>query len=329
MLLASVLGFGLGLFSLIVCVDPWDVLPLSPPAHRIPISTNARYTMPALARSPRFDSTILGTSTARLLRPDVLDRALGVHLSNMAMNSASPWEQAQLLALFLRHHPAPRLVIVDIDQAWCQADATTIANPNRPFPAWMYDETPWAGYLHMANLYAVQEAANQFMWLIGAKAQRYGSDGYTNFVPPDDTYDPKRVAELFAGWPHPDGKHYPPAPPPASLPLLTHMMDSLPAPTRKILFLPPLSAEIMGATDSANARAFEACRAALITLAHAMPNISVVDFNISGPITDERANFWDPIHYRVGIAGEIMADLALVQHDPGMGSERFRVLGRR
>ncbi|MDT8873146.1 hypothetical protein RAA17_23800 [Komagataeibacter rhaeticus] len=47
------------------------------PLARIPVTSNARYTMPALARDPRFDSVVLGTSTSRLMQPALLDRALG------------------------------------------------------------------------------------------------------------------------------------------------------------------------------------------------------------------------------------------------------------
>ena len=46
----------------------------------------------------------------------------------------------------------------------------------------------------MFNLYAVQEAGQQFGILLGIKRQVYGSDGYTSFVPPDSEYDPAKVA---------------------------------------------------------------------------------------------------------------------------------------
>ena len=58
----------------------------------------------------------------------------------------------------------------------------------------MYDGNLWRGYREMFNLYAVQEAGQQFGILTGIKRQVYGSDGYTSFVPPDSEYDPARVA---------------------------------------------------------------------------------------------------------------------------------------
>ena len=44
-------GCGLAIWLFIVIIDPWNILPASPPFNRIPISTNARYSMPALAMS--------------------------------------------------------------------------------------------------------------------------------------------------------------------------------------------------------------------------------------------------------------------------------------
>ena len=58
----------------------------------------------------------------------------------------------------------------------------------------MYEGSLWRGYREMFNLYAVQEAGQEFGILIGIKRQVYGSDGYTSFVPPDSEYDPARVA---------------------------------------------------------------------------------------------------------------------------------------
>ncbi len=75
-------------------VDPFDTLPLSPPAERWPVATDARFSFPALARAARFDSAVFGTSTSRLLRPAVLDPAFGARFANLAMNDATVYEQA-------------------------------------------------------------------------------------------------------------------------------------------------------------------------------------------------------------------------------------------
>ena len=78
------------IYAFVVLVDPFDTLPLSPPADRAPVSTNARFSFPALARSAKFDSAIFGTSTSRLLRPVVLDpwRCWTVVMPEASMSNA-------------------------------------------------------------------------------------------------------------------------------------------------------------------------------------------------------------------------------------------------
>ena len=192
------------LYGFVIIVDPWDTLPLSPNLPRVPISTNARFSFPALARSPNFDSVVLGDSTARLLQPAALDPGFDARFANLAMNSATAYEQSRMLELFLRHHPEPRVVIVAIDQAWCNPELQRYTP--RPFPEWMYRRNLWPAYLHMLTPYAVQEAANQFAVMVGWKRRRYGLDGYTSFVPPDSAYDTARrdagLPALAAARPH-------------------------------------------------------------------------------------------------------------------------------
>lgn len=319
-------AIGAFIYLFVILVDPWGMLPLSPPWHRIPISSNARYSMPALAVSPHFDSAMVGTSTGRLLQPAVLNAPFSAHFVNMAMNSATPWEQARILRLFLRHHPAPRVVLIDIDAEWCFADRHGLSEPNRPMPDWMYEGTPWRGYIEMMNMYAVQEAANQFMWLIGRKQQRFGSDGYASFVPPDSHYDPHRVDELFRAWAFDRRPATGPVPPPASMRFLAHLLDAIPADTAKILWFPPAAREQQGAPGSQVAATRAACRSAIITLARATPHTMAIDFEIPGPLADDRANFWDPIHYRQAVAHMVMDDLTAAAAGRDVPAAQARVL---
>ena len=45
-------------------------------------------------------------------------------------------------------------------------------------------------------------------------------------------------------------------------------------------------------------------------LADDVPNTLVVDFMRPSPITDADDNYWDGLHYRVGVADRIAHDLA-------------------
>ena len=296
------------LYGFVAVIDPWDTLPLSPPLPRVPISSNARFSFPALARSARFDAVVLGTSTARLLQPAQLDGAFGARFANLAMNSATAWEQVQLLRVFLRAHPAPRAVLIDMDAAWCGPDAAKLTP--RPFPAWMYRRNLWPAYREMLTPYAVQEAANQFAVMAGLKRRRYGLDGYTRFVPPDSAYDPVRVDAAFARWGPPDttpARPGDPVPLPA-LALLGPALDAVPPAARVVLFFPPINVEQQGAPGSNTAVRWAACKDAVRGVAQAR-GAAVVDLLRRNAVTEDRANYWDPLHVRERVAAQVAAAL--------------------
>ncbi len=319
---ASALGLLVFLFLFVSLIDPWGVLPLSPRLPRVPISTNARYSLPALAAAGRFDSAIVGSSSSRLLRPEVLDREFGGRFANLAMNAATAWEQSQMLGLFIRHHPAARTVIIGLDSAWCTEAPQR--SSGRPFPEWMYAGSPWRGYGQMLNLYAVQEAASQLWVMLGLKRSRYGLDGYTSFVPPESAYDPARVAAGFARWGKPTdlparhGEHVLPA-----LPMLGDALRALPASTRKIVFFTPSHIALQGAPGSDYAESMAACKTDVTQMAAAVQNAVVVDFLIPSSITNTEASYWDPVHYRIPIADRLMADLAAATRGQATPDDRI------
>lgn len=305
------------LYGFVALVDPWDTLPLSPRLPRVPISTNARYSFPALARSPAFDSIVLGDSSARLLQPAELNPGFAARFANLAMNSATAYEQSRLLEVFLRTHPVPRVVIVTMDQAWCGAEFQRYTP--RPFPEWMYAANRWPAYREMLTPYAVQEAANQFAVMVHLKRRRYGLDGYTSFVPPDAAYDRARRDRAFLRWPALDRT---PAPPGAqaefpALPLLDQMLASLPAGTRKILFFTPYHIDQMGAPGSGTAFRWARCKDEVAAIA-ARRGAETLDFMIPSPVTTERDNFWDPVHYRAAVAAIVVQGLVAGESPDGV-----------
>lgn len=309
-------GLLLTVYGFVCVIDPWDVLPLSPSLPRVPISTNSRFSFPALARSARFDSIVLGTSTARLLRPKALDAAFGnAHFANLAMNSATAWEQLRMLGVFRASHAHPRTVVIGLDAEWC-GRGTLVRYTPRPFPEWMYEPTTWRGYLEVLNLYALQEAANQFAVMVGLKRRRYGLDGYTNFLPPESQYDPVRVAAAFARWGPPDEQPLPDPPPDAAAPppvfpahaLLREALLTLPSETRTVLFWAPYHSGRHGAPNSGTARAWAACKAG-VTRAVTGTGAVIADFMRTSAITQDTSNYWDPLHYRVPIADRVVQGL--------------------
>ena len=158
---AAIVGI---IYGFVVLVDPWDILPLSPPLDRAPVTSNQRFAYPALARSPRFDSAVFGTSSSRLLRPASLDALFNAHFVNLAMNDATAYEQTRLMTVFLRAHPTVRTIIVGIDVRLCETGDRPKLSP-RPFPEWMYGDNLWRGYGEMLNMFAVQEAGSEIIFL--------------------------------------------------------------------------------------------------------------------------------------------------------------------
>ena len=66
--LGTACGLAAVLYAAVVVVDPYDTLCLSPPFERAPVSTNQRYSYPAIARKALFESVVFFTYTSLLLR---------------------------------------------------------------------------------------------------------------------------------------------------------------------------------------------------------------------------------------------------------------------
>jgi hypothetical protein len=315
-------------YGFVVLVDPWGMLPLSLPLPRVPVTSNQRFSYPMLARSPAFDSAIIGTSTTRLLRPVALDPAFHARFVNLAMNDATAWEMSEILHVFTRTHPDPKIVMVGIDVRWCVTGDPPPRLTPRPFPRWMYRRNRWAGYGQMLNLFAVQEAGKQFGVVTGLKRPDMGSDGYTSFVPPDDTYDAGRaMTHLRAAGPEvppgarsgpPESWRYP------TLEMLHADLAALPADTRKILFFVPYNHRLFPPPGSETAAVWDQCRAHLVAIGRAVPHTSIIDFMRPSPITETDTNYWDPLHYRITVADKLAHDLA--DAEAGEPSPDYRVL---
>jgi hypothetical protein len=325
-LLLAAAGIAVAVFLFVAILDPFDTLNLSPPFDRSPITTNARYAFPALARKPQFDSMILGTSTSRLLRPAELDPLFAAHFVNLAMNSATAYEQWRLGSLFLRHHPQAKLALIGLDLVWCETGKSFQRYTERPFPEWMYDDNPWNDYLGQFSLYAVEQAGVQFAVLTGLQKRRYGRDGYTNFLPEDSLYDLARArAKIYGG--------APPAAAPAraadalsaaerralnfpALPLLQQLLAQAPPTARILLFFVPYHIAAQGPPGSARALTFAECKDRVAAIASASPRARLIDFMIPSAVTTRDDNYWDALHYRVAIATWLARQLRAAADGP-------------
>lgn len=301
-------------YAFVVLVDPFDTLPLSPPADRPPVASNQRFSYPTLARAQRFDSAVFGTSSSRLIRPEVLNPLFGARFANLAMNDATVYEQSRLFQVFAKAHPAAKMMALGLDYRWCVTGPDYQRLTFRTFPEWLYQDNRWRGYREIFNLYAIQSAGQLFGIMIGIKQPDQGRDGYTSFVPPDSTYDAARaLTHLASEGPaipvgarsgEPSSWEYP------AMPALRDMLTTLPLTSRKILFFIPYNRRLLPEPGSAGAKVWDECRRRVVAEAAAVPNTLVVDFMRIGPISSADENYWDGIHYRTGIADRLARDLA-------------------
>jgi hypothetical protein len=182
-MVAVAVTLGAMFLGLILVADPYQNVPFSPRWERAPVDTNQRFSYPAIARNPVFDSVVIGTSTTRLLDPTRLDQLFGARFANLSMNSATAWEQSRLGELFLRIRARTKFLVIGIDTVWCVIGAEYQRYTFRTFPEWMYDDNRWNDLRYLFNDKALEQAVREIQFLRGQRAAKYRSDGYVDFLP--------------------------------------------------------------------------------------------------------------------------------------------------
>lgn len=300
-------------YGFILVLDPYMDVPFSPALPRAPVSTNQRFAYPALARLQDFDSAVIGTSTMRLLDPRELDAQLGARFVNLAMNSATPYEQARILEVFLRHHPRPRLVVLGNDGSWCNRDPDAGNYTFRAFPEWMYDDEPWNDLLYLFNDKALEDAVRMLELLRGKREAKYRLDGYRDFTRDFGRYDAKAVHKrLYASRRARDASsdtepslsrpdwQYP------WLPRLHALLKSVPADTAIVLIYPPVHRHYLENMASNIAE----CKGRSAALLAELPNLSTLDYMQVSALTRDDGNFWDAVHTTRPVARLLETDIA-------------------
>jgi hypothetical protein len=313
----------IGLVAAFVSVfDPYGVGPLARSGHPVLMDMNQRYMYPQIVRSGRFDSLVVGTSTIRLLDPDRLDHLLGGHFANLAMNSATAWEQTQIARLFFRHTPHPRALMVGIDSLWCDEDAT---GPQkrltfRGFPESFYDENPWNDWPELLNLKTIEIAWRMALYRTGLMPERYRNDGYEVFTPPEGTYDLARAqGHIWGGLAERRIVPLEPAEVPEpqeqaswrfpALGWLDELAAHVPADGKVIFVFPPNHVANQPRPGSRLEYRMEACKRAVAEIARRHRGLAI-DFRFPSPITRDDANYWDNLHYRLPVAERIATAIA-------------------
>jgi hypothetical protein len=305
------------LYVFVLLVDPYDLVPFSLPIERPIVSIAQRFTYPQIVRSRRFDSFIVGSSTARLIDPQALNGSFQAHFANLSMDAMTPWEQMEMADYFLRKAGAPKILIVALDGRWCDQAADRVLTQHG-FPVWMYDDNPWNDYLHLLNSGTLEIAARLVGYQFGLYRERIRDDGYQVFVPPESKYDLSKAQHYLWGSRAPQ---IPPALPPPALSERERQSLSFPALLwldRTLAKLPPATLKIVADMPvhittqpwpGTHAAAVEReCKARVAAIARQYA-VKVIDWRIVSPLTSKDSNYWDPLHYRLPIAERIARGL--------------------
>ncbi|CAO4147775.1 SGNH/GDSL hydrolase family protein [Methylorubrum thiocyanatum] len=324
---------GLACIGFVAALDPYGLRAGPGRAPGPLMDGNQRFMYPQVARSGAYDGAVFGTSTLRLLDPAALERAFGGRFANLSMNAATPYEQAELARLYLRHN-RPKALVFGIDPTWCEPEAAERRLTFRAFPAWLYRPDAAWGVLRQVNGQSVSTAADALLSRLGIVRARLAANGYAVFTPPEGFYDAARAqahirsarAAQAAAEAEPGYRPTPADAPMPALGWLDALLAQAPPETRTLVVFPPVHVAQQGAPGSPAAEREAACKAA-VTRIGAAHGATVVDFRIPSPITRQDTNYWDPLHYRLPIAARIVADLKAAQEsgrdDPEGG---YRVL---
>jgi hypothetical protein len=333
-LVASAAGLAGLLYAFIVGLDPYGVRAAPGHAPSPIMDLNQRFMYPQIVRSGRYDAAIFGTSTVRLLDPRKLGLALGGRFANLGLNAGTPWEQMQLADLFLRHVPDSKVLIFGLDRTWCEEDADRKQLTFRAFPPWLYDDSPLNDYSELLNLTSLEIAGRLALHRLGLLPERIRGDGFEVFVPDETLYDlararfhlyrhatspgrPREVVRLSAQ--ERAALRFP------ALEWLDAFLARVPAATSVILATMPIHVASQASPGTREFALESECKARVAALGR-RHGAAAVDFRLPSSVTTEDSNYWDPLHYRVGIADRIVTALAAARSGRESSDGFYQVL---
>lgn len=302
----------------IVAMNPYGNLPKLLFKRHVIMDSDQRFQYPSIIRSGDFDSAVIGTSSARLLKPSELEAVFGGRFANLGINDGRAWEQTQVANLFLRHVAKPRTIIFGLDWVWCFAAADTNRTRNNEFPEWLYADNRLTDWNYVLNARAIEISFRKLGYYLGLGKPRFPTNGYEVFVPPDETYDAaKASAKIWDG----ATRNRTPIVPPETIsdaeraawrfPALAWLADvvaRIPKQTRIVLVWVPAHIAVLPVPGTKEALRVEACKARVTEIA-SRAGAPLVDFRFPSRMTENDANFWDNLHYRVPVASEIVGAL--------------------
>ena len=326
-LLAVFVGGSAMLFALLALADPWGTLPWASPFPRTPADHSQRWAYPELARSQRFDAAVIGDSTSRLLDPADLDPVTSATFVNLAMVHSFAYEQAQLLDVFLRAHPAPRALLIGLDRLWCERGDHLERFGYGPLPEWLYRDGRLAALGNLFNMHAIETAWRSAGASLGLSPRPYGPAGFQLIDVDHHPFDPalarslikQNLAEFWStpADPNPATWHY------VALDWLRARTDRLPPNTRLLLVFVARH-PLYPAPGTVGADMMAECHRRVVALARSRPNTGVYDMSMPSPMTLDETRWWDAVHMRPEPMAQLSRELAAAIG--GTGSQNVHIL---
>lgn len=299
-------------FGLYFITDPYDRFFSDPSKIPVRPKVNERFFLPTLVSKNAFNSVILGTSTIQLVKPSQLNQLFNEKFLNIAMASATAYEQSKLFKLFLKSHPHPDTVIFGIDIVWCEDHPSKNASISY-FPEFLFQNNALLDFKEALTQRTAEHCFTQLLVCLYLRKPFDRSDGYRSFLPSADKYSLSQARKHIY-------KQETPLAKPVYLENLknsksrfefpqAHYMEeilaSLPAETRKIIIFVPYHSYYQLSGGLENVRRWQACKHHYKEMALKFSNVHVIDFMIDSYITEKDENYWDPLHYNLQIAEKL------------------------
>src|SRR5258708_21082073 len=153
------------LFAVMIVVDPYDsgkfgLLGIDGVDDRDTHTATA-----SRARDPRFDSAVIGNSTAQMLNPADLSRAAGLRFVQLYLTGGSAREQLAVLDFFLRNHQRVGALVIVADPFWC-GHARVEPRPGE-FRYWLYGNSSLAYAARLLSWPAIEHLSQRISTVLG------------------------------------------------------------------------------------------------------------------------------------------------------------------
>lgn len=287
--------------SALILLDPYDTgrLTLFKPTGMSdgpPWKVNA-----SRARDPSFNAAIIGNSRTQMLEPARLDAVVGDSFVNLSIPGTGPLEMQLVAQSFLRHNPAPRAMVIGVDEWWCRPAQTPIA----VFPDWLYAART-RDYLKGLIRYQTIEQLPQRISLLRGSAAPARADGYWDYTPVYAAMTGgEQAQQRMSGGSDAAVQTENPRNSFPAMQILANMLDAAPATTRIVLMWPPTHVSHQPAPLSPAGQTARQCEAAIKAVTMGRANVSIVNWGGDHDVNHEPANFHDETHYTKPVASRL------------------------